>query len=192
VDGVVGENGAFYFHYDTVTKKMARKYFRTDAQRKQDRAKLKNIGQEILEKVPGCRISADQAFREADLAIDFCEDVPALPESEVLRIVEIFKANGAVAKISSIHVNGWFGNYDKLSMTRVFFKDIFHLDMETIKDSIIFSGDSPNDEPMFEFFPNSVGVANIRVFKDRLSHPPVWITRRDGGYGFAEMADYLM
>jgi HAD superfamily hydrolase (TIGR01484 family) len=192
VDGVVGENGAFYFHYDTVTKKMVRKYFRTDAQRKKDRVRLEKIGQKILEKVPGCRISADQAFREADLAIDFCEDVPTLPESEVLRIVEIFKANGAVAKISSIHVNGWFGDYDKLSMTRVFFKDIFHLDMETIKDSIIFSGDSPNDEPMFEFFPNSVGVANIRVFKDRLSHPPVWITGRDGGYGFAEMADYLM
>ncbi len=192
VDGVVGENGAFYFHYDTMTKKMVRKFFRTDAQRKKDRVKLKKIGQKILEKVPGCRISADQAFREADLAIDFCEDVPTLPESEVLRIVEIFKANGAVAKISSIHVNGWFGDYDKLSMTRVFFKDIFHLDMETIKNSIIFSGDSPNDEPMFEFFPNSVGVANIRVFKDKLSHPPVWITGRDGGYGFSEMVDYLM
>jgi HAD superfamily hydrolase (TIGR01484 family) len=192
VDGVVGENGAFYFHYDMVTKKMVRKYFRTEAQRKEDRAKLKNIGQKILKQVPGCRISADQSFREADLAIDFCEDVPALTESEVVRIVDIFKAHGAVAKISSIHVNGWFGNYDKLSMTRVFFKDIFRLDLDVVKNLAIFSGDSPNDAPMFEFFPNSVGVANIRVFMDKLSHRPGWITRRDGGYGFAEMAACLM
>lgn len=192
VDGVVGENGAFYFHYDSVTRKMVRRYFRTDAQRKEDRANLETIGQKILKQVPGCRISADQAFREADLAIDFCEDVPALPESEVHRIVGVFREHGAVAKISSIHVNGWFGSYDKLTMTRAFFREIFHLDLEAVKDSIIFSGDSPNDEPMFEFFPNSVGVANILFFKDKLSHSPVWITEQEGGYGFAEMAVCLI
>jgi HAD superfamily hydrolase (TIGR01484 family) len=192
VDGVVGENGAFYFYYDTVTQKMVRKYLRTDAQRINDRAKLEKIGQKILKQVPGCRISSDQAFREADLAIDFCEDVPALSESEVLRIVDVFKEHGAVAKISSIHVNGWFGNYDKLSMTRVFFKDIFHLDLNSVRESVLFSGDSPNDEPMFAFFPNSVGVANIRVFMDKLSHRPAWVTRREGGHGFAEMAACLV
>ncbi|MCF8092125.1 MAG: HAD-IIB family hydrolase [Desulfotignum sp.] len=192
VEGVVGENGAFYFHYDTKIRKMVRRYFKPAAQRRQDRARLASIGQKILEQVPGCIISADQAFREADLAIDFCEDVPALPESEVLRIVDIFHRNGAVAKISSIHVNGWFGSYDKLTMTCKFFKEIFTLDLEMIKDSILFSGDSPNDEPMFEFFPNSVGVANILFFKDTLSHRPAWITEQEGGYGFAEMAACLI
>ncbi|MFH1155495.1 MAG: HAD-IIB family hydrolase [Pseudomonadota bacterium] len=192
VDGVVGENGAFYFYYDTMTRKMVRRYFRTDVQRGKDRLRLESIGREILESVPGCRISADQAYREADLAIDFCEDVPPLAERDVLNIVDIFQKHGAVAKISSIHVNGWFGNYDKLTMTRHFFSEIFQLDLEAAKGNIIFSGDSPNDEPMFEFFPHSVGVANILAFQDRLRHRPCWITDREGGYGFAQMAGFLV
>ena len=68
----------------------------------------------MLAGVPGCAVAADQAYREADLAIDFCEDVPPLPMSSAHAIQAIFEAAGATAKISSIHVNGWFGNYDKL------------------------------------------------------------------------------
>jgi hypothetical protein len=60
-------------------------------------------------------------IREADLAIDFCEDVPALPMPSVEAVKAIFEADGATAKISSIHVNGWFGDYDKLSMSRLLF-----------------------------------------------------------------------
>ncbi|MBW1864929.1 MAG: HAD family hydrolase, partial [Deltaproteobacteria bacterium] len=52
--------------------------------------------------------------------------------------------------------------------------------------------DSPNDCPMFAFFPHSVGVANILDFKGRLESEPAWITTKPGGYGFAEMADILI
>ena len=72
----------------------------------------------MLREIPGAAVSADQAYREADLAIDFCEDVPALGKGEVARIKAIFEDAGATAKVSSIHVNGWFGHYDKLTMTR--------------------------------------------------------------------------
>ncbi len=73
--------------------------------------------------MPGAAISADQLYREADLAIDFCEDVPPLPRAAIDRIVALFEDAGGVAKVSSIHVNGWFGAYDKLSMTRIFLRD---------------------------------------------------------------------
>lgn len=192
VNGLIGENGAFYFYYDNREKKMIRQYWRSAEQRREDQQKLSLLAQQILTEVPGCRISVDQPYREADLAVDFCEDVQPLSQSEVKRIVAIFAAAGATAKISSIHVNGWFGDYDKLSMTRKFFAEIFQADLETRKQSIIFSGDSPNDAPMFSYFPQSVGVANILEFADDLPHKPTWITEKKGGYGFAEMVDVLL
>jgi len=156
VDGLVGENGAFYFYYDHAQHKMIRRFWRTEEQRKTDRQKLTKLQELILAKVPGCAISADQQYREADLAIDFCEDVPALSKAEVNQIVQVFQEAGAVAKVSSIHVNGWFGDYDKLAMTKRLFREIFRMDLESSKDSVIFSGDSPNDAPMFAYLPNGV------------------------------------
>ena len=120
VDGLVGENGAFYFRYDDSARKMVRRYFKPDHERRADREKLAELKREILQQVPGAGISADQPYREADLAIDYCEDIPPLPTSAVDQIVGLFEKAGAVAKASSIHVNGWFGDYDKLTMTRFF------------------------------------------------------------------------
>ncbi|MBW1828900.1 MAG: HAD family phosphatase [Deltaproteobacteria bacterium] len=192
VDGLVGENGAFYFRYDESNKKMIRRYYKTEKQRSNDRKKLEKIKQEILQKVPGCRVSADQAYREADLAIDFCEDVPSIPMEDVEKIVRCFKRAGAQAKISSIHVNGWFGDYDKLTMTHLFFKEVFRSDLDKIKEHVVFTGDSPNDVPMFDYFPHSVGVANIVRFKKTIDHKPAWVTENEGGYGFAEMVKTLL
>ena len=147
---------------------------------------------EILEKVPGCRVSADQAYREADLAIDFCEDVPRLPPEDINAIVRCFEAAGARAKVSSIHVNGWFGDYDKLTMTRLLFEEAFHCRLDEARQQVIFIGDSPNDSPMFAYFPHGVGVANVSQFKGQMTHYPTWVTKREGGYGFAEMVEGLM
>ena len=192
VDGLVGENGAFYFRYDDRQRKMLRRYFRSEDQRNADRQKLEKLKLEILKKVPGCRVSADQAYREADLAIDYCEDIPPLTMKEVDAIVQLFEDAGAHAKISSIHVNGWFGEYDKLTMTKMLFEEVFQDDLEAVKEDVIFIGDSPNDVPMFQFFPHAVGVANIMQFEGRIAHEPAWITQKEGGYGFAEMVDVLL
>ena len=192
VDGVVGENGALYFYYDVEQRKMRRRYFISDEQRRADRKKLEKLKREILDKIPGCRVSADQRYREADLAIDYCEDVPPLSMDAVDRIVRLFEAAGARAKVSSIHVNGWFGEYDKLTMTRLLFAEVFEDDLEAVKENAIFIGDSPNDVPMFQFFPHSVGVANILEFKEKITHKPAWVTRQQGGYGFAETVNLIL
>ncbi|MBC2703408.1 MAG: HAD-IIB family hydrolase [Desulfobacula sp.] len=192
VKGVVGENGAFYFVYDIHTKKMIRRYFKTDQEREQDQIKLLAVKQRILRSIPGCVISADQPYREADLAIDFAEDVPPLSQTDIDRIVDMFEQCGATAKVSSIHVNGWFGSYDKLSMTKIMFREVFKTDLDVIKEKVVFVGDSPNDEPMFEYFPNSVGVANVLEFFDRLAFKPAWITKGKGGIGFAQLAKILV
>jgi len=192
VDGVVGENGAFYFRYDEAARRMHRRYFKDAPQRQADAKRLKELERRILAEVPGVAVSADQSYREADLAIDFCEDVPALPMEAARRVKDIFEQAGAQAKISSIHVNGWFGEYDKLSMTRLFFREVFGQELDAIRESVVFSGDSPNDAPMFAYFPNSVGVANVMDFGDELDAAPAWVTRARGGEGFAELAAALL
>ena len=192
IAGLVGENGAFYFRYDATQRRMVRRYWKTDDERHKDRARLDRIQKGILDAIPGCRVSADQSYREADLAIDFCEDVPALPMVDVEKIVQHFEQAGARAKISSIHVNGWFGDYDKLAMTQLFFREQLNGELEAIRNNVVFAGDSPNDEPMFAYFPHAVGVANVRDFVDRMTHPPTWVTLNKGGFGFAEMVAVLL
>ena len=192
VAGVVGENGAFYFRYDHKTKKMARYFIASEAERAENRRKLAALGTHILGAVPGSAIAADQLYREADLAIDFCEDVPPLPNEAVDRIVRLFEEAGATAKVSSIHVNGWFGRYDKLSTTRIFVHDVFGLDLETAKERFVFCGDSPNDAPMFGYFPYACVVANVGDFIGRIAALPAYVAPSRGGAGFVEIAERIL
>jgi HAD superfamily hydrolase (TIGR01484 family) len=192
VDAIVGENGAFYFRYDREKKKMHQHFWAQPQELKQNRIKLDAIEREVLASVPGTALASDQAYRVADLAIDFCEDVPALPDTEVDRIVAIFERAGAQAKVSSIHVNGWFGDYNKLSMAKTLLADVFGLDWERAKDAVIYAGDSPNDEPMFAAFPLSVGVANVHAFAHRLKNKPAYVTKGHSGDGFSELAALLL
>jgi hypothetical protein len=192
VDGVIGENGAFYFTYDRDLAKMLRGYVRSEKQRKEDQKKLAVLKDKILKEISGSAISADQAYREADLAVDFCEDVSPLPIESVLKIRKIFEEDGAIAKISSIHVNGWFGNYNKLSTCQLFVSNHLDFELGQTKEEFIFVGDSPNDEPMFQYFPNAVGVANVQNFKDQLQHRPTWVTSQESGHGFVELVDHLL
>ena len=90
VDAIVGENGAFYFRYDHGRHRMRRTYWRSADQRAADRRALNALASRILSAVPGAAVSADQSYREADLAIDFCEDVPRLPDDAVATIVRMF------------------------------------------------------------------------------------------------------
>jgi HAD superfamily hydrolase (TIGR01484 family) len=192
IDGIVGENGAFYFRYLRAEKRLRRHYHLDAETRAANRARLDALVEPILEAVPGTAVASDQAYREADLAIDFCEDVPALPRSAARKIVEIFESAGARAKISSIHVNGWFGEYDKLTMTSCLLAEEFSIDLETEKQDFLFLGDSPNDAPFFGYFPNAVGVANLRDFLVDLDRKPAYITEKRAGAGFVEAAEFLL
>ncbi len=192
VDAVVGENGAFYFRYDRSVRKIQRCYADDAGLRAANRQHLAAIGERIVATVPGTAIAADQHYRETDIAIDFCEDVPRLPANTVARIVTLMQDSGLTAKVSSIHVNGWFGRYDKLGMTRKLFADCFGSDLDQDNEKIAFIGDSPNDAPLFGFFRNSVGVANVRVFTGAIDVSPAYVTQSVSGAGFCEFAAALL
>lgn len=192
VDAVVGENGALYYRYDQSARRMLRGYADSPDILATNQERLSDIRDEILRSVPGSAVSADQAFRVADLAIDFCEDVEPLDGGRVQRIVDIFTAHGATAKVSSIHVNGWFGDYDKLTMTKTLMSEQFSVDLDAHKELYTFAGDSPNDAPMFRYFPNAAGVANLWEFLDQCDAAPAWITPSARGTGFIELVDHIL
>ena len=192
VDAVVGENGAFWMWHDRAEGKLRTRFVQADAVRAEGRRRLDQIRAQVLREVPGAGIASDQPYRVADLAVDFREDVPPLAPADIQRIVAIFERQGAHAKVSSIHVNGWFGDYDKLTTSRLMMGELFGIDLDARRARYVFAGDSPNDAPMFGYFPNAVGMANVGDFTGRLTHQPRWVTAARSGAGFVELACALL
>jgi HAD superfamily hydrolase (TIGR01484 family) len=192
VDGVIGENGAFYYWYDHAARKLRSRHLLDASGRAAHAEKLAAVRETILREVPGSAVASDQFCRLYDLAIDFCEDVPPLPDSAIDRIVALMEQAGMTAKVSSIHVNGWFGQYDKLSMAQLMLHERYQLDLEQERERCLFVGDSPNDAPMFACLPHAVGVANVRDLVERMNALPAYVTPSRGGAGFSELADALV
>ncbi|AFG38623.1 HAD family hydrolase [Spirochaeta africana] len=186
VAAVVGENGALVF--SEKKGRLERLYHPNAADPATAQQQLEDLWQAVLREVPRARIAKDQFSRMFDLAIDFAEEQPHLSREEVLRIHAVCEREGAVAKISSIHVNAWFGDYSKLGMSERFLREEFGVDIYVEADGVAYVGDSPNDSPMFAAVPLSVGVANVRDFSEELDPAPRWVTEAGGGAGFAEFA----
>lgn len=188
VDGVVGENGGLWFWMEG--GRLRRRFFQEAGERARNRARLDAIAAGVLARVPGTALASDQPYRELDLAVDFREDVPPLGDDAVDAILAAFREEGATAKVSSIHVNGWFGTFDKLQGFRRFHLDRWGADLDPARWA--FFGDSANDEPMFAAFPLSIGVSNVRRFLGRMAHGPAWVTPSPGGEGFVEGVDRIL
>ncbi|MBM3531241.1 MAG: HAD-IIB family hydrolase [Alphaproteobacteria bacterium] len=192
VTGVIGENGAFYFRYAPAERRVVRQFWFDDERRQADRARLAVLAEAILSAVPAAALASDQRYRETDLAIDWCEDVARLSQAEIDRIVALAEDAGATVRVSSIHINIWFGEFSKLSMTRRFIDDVFAAETWNDARAFVFVGDSPNDSTMFSFFENSVGVANVLNFRGAIETEPTYVTAGMGGDGFAELGDALL
>jgi len=193
VDAIIGENGAFYCHLRE--GKLVTRYLDDAETRAGNLARIHALGDEIVRAVPGCALASDQAWHAADLAIDHAEDVPKLPAEAVARIAAMMRAAGMTATVSSIHVNGWFGAHDKLSMSRLCVEELLGGEIDEVnagRDQWLFIGDSANDAAMFGHFPLSVGVANVREVLPLLPVAPAYVTEAAGGEGFAEMVELLL
>jgi HAD superfamily hydrolase (TIGR01484 family) len=190
LDAIVAENGAVALLPDP-SQGLRKIYQQNAATRERDFSRLQAVGQRVLREVPGAQLSQDHAGRETDIAIDhseFCH----LPQSGIDAVVQIMRSEGMTATVSSIHINGWFGNHNKLSGARWIVRALWGRDLDAEIERWVYVGDSTNDQVMFERFPHSVGVANIRRFEAQLIHPPCYITPSERGAGFAELAQHLL
>jgi hydroxymethylpyrimidine pyrophosphatase-like HAD family hydrolase len=68
----------------------------------------------------------------------------------------------------------------------------FGLDVDADNARFVFVGDSPNDQPMFKHFTNSIGVANVNDFISQLESPPKFVATQRSGQGFVEVVDAVL
>lgn len=188
---VIGENGGFYLKRQA-DNSIDYHFWQSEEERKANSKKLHQLAQKALKAVPEVGMAKDQAYRLVDVAIDYNQDISGVERSQVDKVVDIFTSAGANAKASSIHVNAWIGDYNKKAMACHLLAKEFNLTQQQMQQQVLFIGDSLNDETMFEFFPNSVGVANIQPQLEQLNHRPKWITKAAYGLGFNQMVDAVL
>jgi hypothetical protein len=181
VAAVIGENGALA--YIREGDNVRRRDFGTPP----DPGQRESLATALLEEFPQFAIASDQFTRRFDLAIDFAEEVGPFPIAQAEALAEACRRAGATAKVSSIHVNTWFGDWDKASALRRLLDESYALDLSRVA----YVGDSPNDAPLFAVAGTSVGVANLADFPP-LDTPPAYITDEPRGAGFAQFVEHLL
>ncbi len=200
LDAIVAENGAVLLQNTHQNGPKANRYMReqlsksyqqADAIRASNYARMQQVGQRVLREVPGALLACDSPGRETDMAIDHSE-FTQLPPEKIAQVVAIMQAEGMTATVSSIHINGWFGEHNKLVGARWAVRQLFGRNLAAEMDNWVYVGDSTNDQLMFEAFTHSIGVANVRRFEAQLSHLPRYITEGERGAGFAEVARAVM
>ena len=195
VDAIVAENGAVAFFRSQiglqatpVLNSLLSKIYQQDAAtRAGNFQRMQAVAERLLREVPGATLSQDSPGRETDIAIDHSE-FTQLPPEQITQVVQIMQAEGMTATVSSIHINGWFGNHNKLSGARWIVQQLYGRPLDAELAQWAYVGDSANDQLMFQHFGHSVGVANILGVAAQLAHLPRYVTLSERGAGFAEMA----
>jgi HAD superfamily hydrolase (TIGR01484 family) len=190
VDAIVAENGAVALVH-TAPGELRKIYQQDEALRTANYARMQQVARRIVDEVPGATLSRDSAGRETDIAIDHSE-FTTLPSHAIARVVALMQDEGMNATVSSIHINGWLGAHNKLAGARWIVRELFGRELDAEIGRWAYVGDSTNDVLMFEHFPHSVGVANIRRFEAELTHPPAYITPSERGAGFAEVVHAIL
>ena len=204
VDAIVAENGAVALlpaeenkgqigsePLPSKRRQLSKIYQQGAAVRSANFVRMQQVLAQIEAVVPGARRATDSAGRETDIAIDHSE-FTQLPQAQMDQCVQLMRAAGMSATVSSIHINGWFGAHNKWEGARWIVRTLFGRVLEDETDRWVYVGDSTNDQVMFEHFGHSVGVANIARFVAQLQHLPRYVTQGERGAGFAELVHHLL
>ena len=199
VDTIVAENGAVALISDQngcnpssdLCSPLSKLYQQDALTRVHNFARMQAVAQRVVREVPSASLSQDSPGRETDIAIDHSE-FTHLPPEAIAQVVAIMQSEGMNATVSSIHINGWYGAHNKLAGARWIVRTLWQRDLDAEISRWVYVGDSTNDQLMFEHFPHSVGVANIRRFEAELAHKPRYITASERGEGFAEVVQAIL
>lgn len=189
VDAIVAENGAVALVREGHA--LRKLYLQDEATRRENFERLQQVARRIVREVPGATLAQDSAGRETDIAIDHSEFTQLAP-AQIDAVMALMRAEGLHATVSSIHINGWYGDHDKPTGARWILKERLGIDLDAQRDRWAYVGDSSNDERMFRELPQTVGVANIARFAPHMQHLPAWVTPSERGTGFSEMARAIL
>ena len=190
VDAIVAENGAVALRRNGHGG-LDKLYQQDEDSRVHNFARMQEVLSQIESTVPGASRATDSMGRECDIAVDHSE-FTHMPQAQIDQCVQIMKAAGMNATVSSIHINGWFGAHNKLEGARWIVRELFDIDLDATLGQWIYIGDSTNDQLMFQNVPLSVGVANIARFVPQLHHLPRYVTTAERGDGFVQLADHIL
>lgn len=137
---------------------------------------LANFTTQLSHHFPNVPLSADSFGRLTDRAIEFHLMDPEWIK-EVVQFMDQHKINYSR---SNVHINFWAGEISKYLGVKHFLQ---HFRPKHKEEDCWFFGDAPNDQSMFEFFHNSVGVSNIKHCLNRLQHKPRIILEGDENAG---------
>jgi len=185
VRAIVAENGAVALIRDG--DQLLTEFTQDEATRAAHTLRLREVARRVLREVPGATLAQDSAGRVTDIAIDHSE-FTQLSAAAIAQVVALMRDEGMNATVSSIHVNGWFGEHTKWSAAQWMGRRLFGRELAAEIGDWVYVGDSTNDQLMFEHFPLSVGVANLRRFAAELHTWPAYLTTAERGAGFAEVA----
>lgn len=189
LDAVVAENGGVAWVGPATPRNKI--YQQEAAVRARNRARMRAVASRITRCVPAAEVTRDSDGRETDLAIDAAEFAHLTPQ-EIAEVIAIMQAEGMHTTVSSIHIHGCYGVFNKWRGACWITQQILNRRLEDELDRWVFVGDSGNDAAMFEHFEHSVGVANIHSVADSLPHLPRYVTPSQRGAGFAEVAAAIL
>ena len=190
VDAIVAENGAVAL-WRGEAGELRRDYLQDATTRTRNFQKLQTVAQRVLADLPHTRLATDSPGRETDIAIDHSE-FQHLSEAQIAAVVALMQSEGMRATVSSIHINGWYGDHNKLVGARWIVRELWDRDLDREMDRWAYVGDSTNDQLMFKTFDHSIGVANVARFVPQLEHLPRYVTLGERGTGFAEAARAIL
>ena len=154
LDAIVAENGAV-----ALVAGGTRKLYQQDAAtRAANYERLQAVAKSVLRQVPGALLAQDSLGRETDIAIDHSE-FAHLPQAGIEQVLALMKSAGLQATVSSIHIHGCFWQFDKWTGAQWIVRTLWGRELAAELERWVFVGDSGNDQPMFQHFLHSVGVA---------------------------------
>ena len=189
LDAIVAENGAVALFRQGDTLHV--EYAQDAPTRERNAHRLREVAQRVMREVPGATPSQDSPGRVTDIAIDHGEFAHLSP-AQIEQVLRVMRQEGMNATVSSIHINGWFGEHTKLSGARWIVQRLLGRALDAEGPQWVYVGDSTNDQLMFGHFSLSVGVANLMRFADQLHTWPAYITEGERGAGFAELAQRVL
>lgn len=192
VDAVVAESGGLYLVRGTLDGRLRQRLHADPERVAADRARLEACAARVMVEVPGLAPASDNRYRVVDIALDYCEEVPRVPDAQVQRAIRMFRDAGFSARASSVHVNAWAGDFDKAPTALACLAEVFAGSEAAHAGRWVFVGDAPNDASMFAAFACSVGVANVVPHLAALPTPPAFVTDGASGAGFVELAHHLL
>ncbi|SNT24220.1 MULTISPECIES: HAD-IIB family hydrolase [unclassified Azospirillum] len=184
VDAVIAENGGLFIQRDPSGHGAIRDGWHRSADLTEALAAITTY---VRGTVPTARLADDQPFRLTSIA--FARTGQRSTDNAILSAI---RAAGGQGTVNNLWILGWIGAYDKLVAARHFLSLHLGLDIDRDGDSILYSGDSANDAPMFGFFRHTVGVSTVRDHLADIPTPPRWITPSPGGRGFVELAQAIL